>query len=515
MTRSSNIHLFSALLFLLLSGCDFLKSSDSFSLIGTFSLKSTKVSVGDGHVCALSGRDIFCWGSNQYGQLGAGLDPEQTDRHHKALRVIDPNPNDPWVNFESAGDVNCAIKLSGRVFCWGANGRSQAGVSSPLETVHEEFYSVPMEIFWRRLTNTTEASLSRSFSEIGTGAELRLTLDRSGGCVYAYGRPNYYCWGLGSVLSAVAANYMYLTYQEDFVTCKSLAPTLCYYTEFSDNGVATYNLFTLPIETDLYTDAGNIYSLEKFPFTICSTYSKEENSFESLCRGEGNIYLNISTKYQKLVYVFSKKFELSHTSPAKINDPRCQQAGFPDKGVFYCSLFYLEDTEGVSTVRMASSTNHMMEDGSWSAYKGRVLPSQTFVSNSFKKVWGRSLSGVSNANISCSKNSKKSIGCTSNVTVPFSDNFLGSFNQFGSFFENLKIELFYYNEIDDVYTLGSTGGLTTFDSEVVTFDVGQGVLCASLKNNTVSCYGYNNLGQSGFDSSTKIVKHPNVVQIQR
>jgi alpha-tubulin suppressor-like RCC1 family protein len=83
---------------------------------------TTRISVGGIHTCAVrTSGQTFCWGSNEFGQLGQGL---------AGNPVLSPNvvsglPNGAQV---SAGGLHtCALNASSQAFCWGYNSSGQLG----------------------------------------------------------------------------------------------------------------------------------------------------------------------------------------------------------------------------------------------------------------------------------------------------------------------------------------------------------------------------------------------------
>lgn len=75
------------------------------------------------HSCLItSGRRLFCWGSNEFGQLGSstlggpGGVPAQ---------VFGNRTN--WVQVSAGANHTCAITTGRRSFCWGRNSRGQLG----------------------------------------------------------------------------------------------------------------------------------------------------------------------------------------------------------------------------------------------------------------------------------------------------------------------------------------------------------------------------------------------------
>ncbi|HEX5655844.1 MAG TPA: hypothetical protein VFX59_01560 [Polyangiales bacterium] len=103
-----------------------------------------QVSVGQGHVCALSeqGR-VYCWGRNNWGQLGIAEPLEQT-------RTPTPVAGDTqFVSVAAGQNHSCAVDIAGGLWCWGqpANGllgltTNQAMVRVPTKLDGDDFASV-------------------------------------------------------------------------------------------------------------------------------------------------------------------------------------------------------------------------------------------------------------------------------------------------------------------------------------------------------------------------------------
>lgn len=81
-----------------------------------------QIAAGDSHTCALrNDGKVFCWGYNNYGQLGDGSTepryvPSEVRRLNEAVTTI------------SAGAVHtCAIGQSGQARCWGRNRNGELG----------------------------------------------------------------------------------------------------------------------------------------------------------------------------------------------------------------------------------------------------------------------------------------------------------------------------------------------------------------------------------------------------
>ena len=87
-------------------------------------MTTTKVSAGKDHTCAISDGKLFCWGRNNYGQLGNG---NTTSPIIEPTQVTASGLNNKRITDVSAGeDSTCAI-ADGEAFCWGRNNLNQLG----------------------------------------------------------------------------------------------------------------------------------------------------------------------------------------------------------------------------------------------------------------------------------------------------------------------------------------------------------------------------------------------------
>ena len=82
------------------------------------------LALGAEHSCALHQSGVaFCWGSNQYGQLGNG----GTDQQTTPTAVVGPNLNGTLLTAGANHTCVLAILGGGTVLCWGANESGQLG----------------------------------------------------------------------------------------------------------------------------------------------------------------------------------------------------------------------------------------------------------------------------------------------------------------------------------------------------------------------------------------------------
>ncbi len=98
--------------------------------------EATAIAAGGDTSCAVVERgEVACWGSNQDGILGAGLDPQSVTRSHTPVLVVDAHGNrlrnmrQVAVSHgnSSQGVHACAVSASGRVWCWGGNRFGELG----------------------------------------------------------------------------------------------------------------------------------------------------------------------------------------------------------------------------------------------------------------------------------------------------------------------------------------------------------------------------------------------------
>lgn len=85
----------------------------------------SSVSLGASHACALApGARLWCWGSNAQGQLG-----DDTVSMLSALPVEVALPSAP-IAIDAGGRFTCALTADARVFCWGEDNNGEMGDGS-------------------------------------------------------------------------------------------------------------------------------------------------------------------------------------------------------------------------------------------------------------------------------------------------------------------------------------------------------------------------------------------------
>ena len=92
-----------------------------------------QVEVGIAHSCALMNvggtKRVYCWGSNEMGQLGAN---EKSTSHSFAPKLVHVGadglpPSERVVSLSAGANRGCAIMSNKRSYCWGLNDNGQIG----------------------------------------------------------------------------------------------------------------------------------------------------------------------------------------------------------------------------------------------------------------------------------------------------------------------------------------------------------------------------------------------------
>lgn len=127
-----------------LLACALLAGCNTDSTLGTPSTTPVALAAGGGHSCALlrSG-EVYCWGSNEFGQIGAGSAAATVPQ---PARVAS---GERFAAVGAGGETTCALSEAGKLFCWGRNPARLLGVSEP-------FVSSPVavapEMTWRSVS---------------------------------------------------------------------------------------------------------------------------------------------------------------------------------------------------------------------------------------------------------------------------------------------------------------------------------------------------------------------------
>jgi alpha-tubulin suppressor-like RCC1 family protein len=107
------------------------------------------VTAGGNHSCAIRANGtLWCWGRNETGQLGIGNQNNQ----NLPRQVTTPAPGG-WASVTAGGgDYTCAIRSGGTLWCWGFNDYGQLGHGSPDPAVLPLQVTTPALRGWASVT---------------------------------------------------------------------------------------------------------------------------------------------------------------------------------------------------------------------------------------------------------------------------------------------------------------------------------------------------------------------------
>jgi alpha-tubulin suppressor-like RCC1 family protein len=141
-------------------------------------LSFIQISAGADHACGVAADNkAWCWGGNQYGQLGIPIasSPHQCSSQPCALRPVAVSGGVRFRQVDAAGTVTCGVTTGDEVFCWGDNSAGQLGIGSTLASS-----TTPLEVAGGRTYRLVKA---------GTGNLV---------CAITMARQAY-CWGAGYI----------------------------------------------------------------------------------------------------------------------------------------------------------------------------------------------------------------------------------------------------------------------------------------------------------------------------
>lgn len=139
-------------------------------------IRFKQISAGYHHTCgvALDGR-AYCWGLEREGELGTG-----TPYVYDAPRIVrQPEAVAGGLTFASvsAGESHsCGVTTSGAVYCWGEGTMGQLGAGE----------TVPTCAYWKCATSPVRVESAEQFTEVSAGTEHSCALSTTGAA---------WCWG--------------------------------------------------------------------------------------------------------------------------------------------------------------------------------------------------------------------------------------------------------------------------------------------------------------------------------
>lgn len=112
---------------------------------------ASQVAAGDNHTCVLEDEKVYCAGDNGNFQLGIGEDEDI----YQSLYFVEVPGLDNVSQISIHGETTCALRL-GRVYCWGSNDMGQVGLPP-------DQYAVGIPHLIPSLTGVTEIAVGGAF----------------------------------------------------------------------------------------------------------------------------------------------------------------------------------------------------------------------------------------------------------------------------------------------------------------------------------------------------------------
>nr|MBP9743488.1 hypothetical protein [Burkholderiales bacterium] len=130
----------------------------------------------NGSTCAVaSSGNLYCWGGGVHGALGNGT----TSNVNKATLVTMPANGDKFKSIIGMGNGNCALTTTNTAYCWGYNNSGEGG-----NGISYSDFLVPTAV----LMPTSESGESETFATMTTSVNTACAISTLG---------TAYCWGYG------------------------------------------------------------------------------------------------------------------------------------------------------------------------------------------------------------------------------------------------------------------------------------------------------------------------------
>ena len=134
--------------------------------------EASLISAGGEHSCALEGGKAYCWGFNEFGQLGDGSTTSSSVP--VAVDTSGALAGQTLTQITGGDDYTCALDAAGTAYCWGYNVVGQLGDGSTTDS------DVPVAV------DTSGPLAGQTLTQIAAGSLTTCALDAAGAA---------YCWG--------------------------------------------------------------------------------------------------------------------------------------------------------------------------------------------------------------------------------------------------------------------------------------------------------------------------------
>lgn len=146
--------------------------------------EDTEVAVGSGFACSLSSNEVYCWGSNNRGQLGNGT----TTGSLRPVKINHTNLAGKTLSNLVATDKTACVIASGDLYCWGDSRYGQLGINVGISD-------------WANTSSTYYRTSPVRVSTIGANVSASLTVTKVATTANArhicaiVSAGDAYCWG--------------------------------------------------------------------------------------------------------------------------------------------------------------------------------------------------------------------------------------------------------------------------------------------------------------------------------
>ena len=143
-------------------------------VVGATSISAGSSSYGAGHTCAVSGGEVYCWGSNAFGQLGR---ESNSDGSNEVPTKIEGLTN---IAVVAAGFFEtCAITTAGGAKCWGKSDSGELGSG----TLDPSVSSIATPADVAGLSGVTSLSVGQAYACAIAGGAAKCWGDNYDGCI--------------------------------------------------------------------------------------------------------------------------------------------------------------------------------------------------------------------------------------------------------------------------------------------------------------------------------------------